>query len=47
MEAFRSDAPKFFVLAKILLCPEKFVLNIYYDKSNNLAPYQFILLSKP
>jgi len=37
MGAFRSSDPNFFA-SQILLCPEKFVLNIYHNNSKNLAP---------
>jgi len=44
MGAFRDSGPNFF------LCPEKFVLNIYFNKNKNLAllhVYFALQTSKP
>jgi len=34
---FRGSVPKFFCAPQILLCLEKFVLNIHLNKNKNLA----------
>jgi len=49
MGAFRGSVPKLFV-PKILLFPEKFVLNIHHNKNKDLAPltvYFALQTSKP
>jgi len=45
--AFRGSVPKLLCAPEIVLCPEKFFLNIYHNKNKNLPPQQFILPSKP
>jgi len=38
MVAFRGSDPNFFCFLQILLCPEKFFLNIYRNKNKNIVP---------
>ena len=47
MGAFRDSVPKYFCADWILLCPEKFVLNVYRNETKIFPPQQIILPLKP
>ena len=47
MGAFTDSVPKYFCANWILLCPEKFVLNIYRNETKIFLPQQILLPFKP